>query len=132
MTVKYARFHGKRVSKKWYVVLKHMEHAGVVFALNSGHRSMLEQTKMFRQNMHLVGGRWVPRPGKPLTAFPSPTAPHVRTGRADHALDLTGVPAVARHLRGVHHCTPTFPVPGEFWHLELPSDQLTRLWRELR
>jgi hypothetical protein len=130
MTIHYAKFHGKTVSKKWWVVLTHMEQSGVIFTLNSGHRTMREQALLFKQNMHLVNGHWVPRPDRPRTAFPSPVAPHIRVGRADHALDL-GMPGnVERHLR-YHGAHPTFPVSGESWHLELPNDELTRLWREL-
>lgn len=131
MAIRYARFRGKRVSKKWYVVLRHVERRGIKFSLNSGHRTIREQLALFRQNMHLVGGRWIPKPGRPLTAFPSPIAPHVRTGRADHALDLDNALAVARHLHA-HGLHPSFPVFGEPWHLELPGAELTQLWRELR
>jgi hypothetical protein len=131
MAISYERFHGKRVSKKWFVVLRHLEHMRIPFTLNSGKRTLAEQTALFRQNMHRVGGRWVPRPGRPLTAFPSPNAPHVLVGRAEHALDLGSPGNVASHLRA-HGVTPTFPVPGEPWHLVLSKNDLTRLWRELR
>jgi hypothetical protein len=132
MAIKYVRFEGKRVSKKWYVVLRHLRKSGVEFTLNSGKRTMREQWALFRKNMRWDGRRWVPKPGRPLTAYPSPTAPHVRLGRADHALDMDNANKVAWHLKHKHGVNPTFPVAGENWHMELPSRELTKLWRELR
>lgn len=133
--MRYTRFHGVRVSKRWYAVLRRAEDAGYKFTLNSGHRTMTEQLSLFRQNMQFVAGRWIRRPGRPLTAKPTPNAPHIRLGRAAHALDVDttngGAAGLARflRLRGVH---VAFPVPGEPWHLEISEDDLTRLWRQYR
>lgn len=134
MTIAYRKFHGKSVSKKWWVVLTHLERVGFEFTLNSGHRTMREQLSLFRQNMHLVNGRWVPRPAHALTAKPLPTAPHIRTGRADHALDIAapGVNKLVHHLRTQHAANVRFTVSGEPWHIEIDNSDLTRLWRELR
>ena len=134
MAIRYVKFEGKRVSKKWYVVLKRAREAGhTTFRVNSGKRTMREQWALFRQNMRWDGRRWVPKPGRPLTAYPSPTAPHVRIGRADHALDLDHPESLARFLRSSpRDAHPTFPVAGESWHLELPGKELTRLWKKYR
>jgi lysozyme len=81
----YQSFDGKPVSRAWYAFLLAARNSGVDFHLNSGHRTMREQWALYRQNMVRPG---VPKPGRPLTAFPSPTAPHIRIGRLDHAIDV--------------------------------------------
>jgi hypothetical protein len=132
-----ARFQGKRVSGKWFVVLTAAWKDGVRFRLNSGQRTLAEQTKLFNQNMHLVAGRWVPRPGRPLTAFPSPNAPHIRVGRSNHALDVDsfaeggGEEKLETWLEreGVNWMNN---VPGETWHGELSAADLTKLYKRFR
>lgn len=128
MSIVYTRFHGKRVSKKWAVVLRHAETAGVHFTLNSGKRTLAEQWSLWRHYK---------RYGSPVAAFPSPTAPHVRLGRADHALDVDtadgGARELAQYLRhDPRHAHISFPVSGEPWHLEIRGSDLTRLWRRYR
>ena len=136
MAAHYVRFAKVRVSGRWNVVLRRARKAGVRFRVNSGHRTMREQMRLFRQNMQFVGGRWVPRPGKPLTAFPNPFAPHIRSGRAAHALDVDmfygdGVQGLVAWLRK-HGAHPKFTVPGEGWHIELSARDLRMLWRKFR
>lgn len=138
MAVNYVRWgdSGVRVSRRWRVVLLAARESGVRFKVNSGHRTMLEQALMFRQNMRLVGGRWVAKPGRPLTAFPTPNAPHIFTGRAAHALDVDefygdGVKGLAHWLR-VRKAHVAFPVKGENWHMVVTGRDLARLWRKYR
>lgn len=136
MAVHYVRFARVRVSGRWNTVLRRARKAGVSFRVNSGHRTILQQWRLFIQNMHLVRGRWVPKPGRPLTAFPSPLAPHIRTGRPNHALDVDqfhgdGVQGLAAWLRK-HGAHPMFTVPGEPWHIELSAADLLMLWRKFR
>jgi GH24 family phage-related lysozyme (muramidase) len=123
-------FDGRRVSGPWKRILTEARAHGVRFLLTSGRRTLAEQTSLFHQNMQLVRGRWVQRPGRPLTAFPSPTAPHIRTGRPDHALDvnaLDGGENRLQHWLANHDVISTNPVPGEPWHLEAPAGDLRRL-----
>lgn len=123
-------FQGKRVSRYWFIVLTAAWAAGVRFTLNSGQRTMKEQWALFLQNMVRVGARWVQRAGRPLTAFPSPIAPHIRVGRQDHAVDVDSLDGGETRLQrwlekqGVH---PTNPVRGESWHLELSANELRAL-----
>jgi hypothetical protein len=130
-----ATFDGKRVSRSWFRVLTAARADGVRFTLNSGKRTMREQTALFRQNMQLVGGRWIQRPGRPLTAFPSPTAPHIRVGLANHALDVNALDGGENRLQawlakhGVHAVNN---VAGEAWHLDAPLRELLRFARRLR
>jgi lysozyme len=124
------QFDGKRVSRPWYRILNEARAHGVRFLLTSGRRTMAEQTRLFHQNMQLVGGRWVRRPGRPLTAFPSPTAPHIRVGRIDHALDVNALDGGENRLQAWlrdHDVISTNPVPGEPWHLAAPAGDLDRL-----
>lgn len=119
-------FQSKRVSRYWHIVLTAAAAAGVRFTLNSGQRTMREQWALYRQNM--TGGH--PKPGYPLTAVPTPWAPHIRVGRQDHAIDVDyldgGETRLQRWLEehGVH---PTNPVRGETWHMELPAAELRAL-----
>jgi hypothetical protein len=129
--VKYVPYDGGRVSMRWRRVLRRARQQGVDFHVNSGHRTLREQTALFRRNMVLSGGRWRPRAGRPLTAWPLPTAPHILTGRHAHALDLNGAKALAKWLNrnGVR---AGFPVPGEPWHLVVSGRDLSRLSRKLK
>jgi hypothetical protein len=128
MAVTYRPFRGKTVSREWAIVLAAAADEGVRFTLNSGHRTMAEQ-------QHLVDTQGLWSTSNPHgAAAPSATAPHIRTGRADHALDVDHVDGSADRLaawlrsKGTH---PGFPVSTENWHLELPGHELGRLARQL-
>ena len=135
--VRYYRYgrNNVRVSKRWLVVLRAADRAGVGFTVNSGHRTMREQWRLFRQNMRWNGWKWVPKPGRPLTAYPSPTAPHIRVGRANHALDVNTLDGGETRLErwldrpGID---AENTVRGEAWHLELSGRELWKLWRRYR
>lgn len=124
-------FDGKRVSRRWRRVLRAARRDGVQFLLTSGRRTLREQAALFKQNMISIG---VPKPGKPLTAFPSPNAPHIRVGRKNHAIDvnaLDGGEARLQRWLEQNGCTVTNPVPGEAWHMEITGG-LRRLSRQIR
>ena len=78
-----------RVSTEWHVVLTAARRDGVAFMVTDGHRTMAEQRDRFA-----VFQRF----GRPLAARPSPTAPHIRTGRADHAIDVNALDGGAGRL----------------------------------
>jgi hypothetical protein len=124
------RHDGQRVSRAWFVVLQEAERKGVRFTVTSGKRTLAEQRALFSRNMHLVNGKWVPKPGRPLTAFPSLTAPHIRRGNPAHALDVNSLDGGETRLqawlekRGVDVSNP---VRGETWHMEVSRWQLLRL-----
>lgn len=127
-----ASFQGKRVSTYWQVVLQAAWDAGVRFRLNSGQRTMDEQWTLYRQNMS--NGR--PRPGRPLTAYPDPNAPHIRRGKQHHALDvdsyhMSGETALQNWLRS-EGIAANNTVPGESWHLEVTSGGLKKLYKRYR
>ncbi|HVM46172.1 MAG TPA: glycoside hydrolase family protein [Candidatus Thermoplasmatota archaeon] len=136
MAVKYVPFDGAKVSRRWRVALVEARRNGVRFRVNSGHRTMAEQRALFERNMHYKDGRWQPKPGRPLTAWPSRTAPHIREGNPAHALDVDvhvgdGAAGLAAWLRkrGV---AVSFPVSGEPWHMEISRRDLRRLSNRLK
>lgn len=137
MAVRFKQFDGSRVSRAWWEVLTAARRDGVDFRVNSGKRTLAEQTALFRQNMIRPG---VPKPGRPLTAFPSPFAPHIRTGRIDHAIDvrdenLFALGGGAERLMAwgkANGVAIARTVRTEAWHLEAPADQLRAFARARR
>ena len=122
MAVKYRRWDADdRVSAQWHAVLSAAKADGVRFLVTDGHRTMGEQQQ-----------RWdtYQRFGHPVAARPSATAPHIRSGRPDHAIDVNALDGGAGRLAAwlrTHRAGATFPVPHEPWHIEVPRDDLERL-----
>lgn len=123
-----ASFDGKRVSADWLAVLTAARRAGIRFRLNSGQRTFAEQQRLYNLWKAGVGN---------LAAVPSHSAPHIRTGRQDHALDVDmhvgdGIAGLRAWLakQGIR---TSLTVPGEGWHLEADSAaQLATVARRLR
>lgn len=114
MAVTYRRFDGERVSDLWYPLLRDARAAGVTFVVRDGQRTFAEQRYLRR-------GWDLRLPGFALAAKPSHTAPHIRTGRRDHALDIGSSPAHVQRLRQwakAQGVTLTLTVRGEWWHIE--------------
>lgn len=104
------------VSEPWWLVLDAARRDGVRFRVNSGRRTFAEQQRLY--DLWRAGNGAV-------AAVPSHTAPHIRTGRDDHALDVDqwfgdGIVGLRRWLRK-HGIATSLPVPGEGWHLEVDS-----------
>jgi|tagenome__1003787_1003787.scaffolds.fasta_scaffold20829577_2 hypothetical protein len=122
MAVKYRRWDADdRVSAQWYAVLSAAKAAGVSFLVTDGHRTMAEQQDRFDHYQRF---------GSPVAARPSPTAPHIRTGRPDHAIDVNALDGGAARLAAwlrKHGAAASFPVPDEAWHIEVPRDDLELL-----
>lgn len=111
---RYLPIDGELVSAEWLAVLKDMRAAGVVFNVNEGHRTFARQWELYRLYRSGRGN---------LAAYPSPWAPHIRTGRIDHAIDFSNDAAVFAWLtkKGLQ---PVRTVAGESWHIELPVARL--------
>jgi hypothetical protein len=127
-TVIYKRFDGHLVSAEHHTVLTAARRAGIDFELDSGHRTMAEQTLLVHEK-----GVW--SPANPHgAAVPSPSAPHIRIGRPDHALDVNSLDGGATRLatwiraRGAR---VLFTVPPEPWHMEIPLADLVALAHQL-
>lgn len=114
MAVRYTRFEGKVCSVEWAGFLGSARRDGVQFSPTSLRRDMREQQALFDRNMFGPGR---PRPNRPMTAVPSPDAPHIREGRWDHAGDLEGSDALIAYAasRGIRLVRT---VRNEEWHLE--------------
>jgi hypothetical protein len=120
MSVTYVGFRGKTVSHEWAAVLTEAARE-VVFRLNSGHRTMPEQQLLYDHFLRF---------GSPLAAKPSASAPHIRVGRIDHALDVDaldgGASRLAAWLRS-KGARASFPIHREPWHIEVPLGDLREL-----
>lgn len=115
MRVTYVPIDSERVSKEWGVVLHDMRAHGVSFRVNEGHRTMARQ--LYFWNLYRSGR------GN-LAAYPSSNAPHIRSGRIDHAIDFGNAAGAMAWLRAVG-MNPTLTVPGESWHVEVPAGELS-------
>ena len=120
MIVTYKPIDGEKVSKEWFAVLSDMRAAGVIFNVNEGHRTMARQWYFW--NLYRSGR------GN-LAAFPSPFAPHIRTGRIDHAIDFSNDARVIAWLwsKGL---SARRTVVGESWHIEIPASELRAYYKK--
>lgn len=126
MAVRYKNFDGKPVSVAWHRVLTRARANGVNFSVTSGHRTITEQDLLYRRYKRGQG---------PVAAYPSNNAPHIRTGRPDHAIDFGPDPAsVQRLLKYLNHraLLGKLTVPGEWWHVEVQSNRLVDLARRIQ
>lgn len=119
MLVKYVALPGsisrdrEMVSREWAEFLHAAHDAGWRGNCNEGHRTLARQA-FFWAN-YLRGGT--------LAARPSPFAPHIRTGRIDHAIDVTDSQALIDY--GAKVGVPLRrTVRGEVWHLETTARAL--------
>lgn len=117
MAVRYRSIDGELVSQEWFVFLNAARRAGVHFEINEGHRTLARQQyfwNCYRCRCCNNGN---------LAAFPSPVAPHIRTGRIDHAIDSDELSALIAYgaRNGV---TIRRTVAGESWHGEASAAQL--------
>jgi hypothetical protein len=78
--------------------------------VNSSYRSMEEQWALYRQNMVSPG---VPKPGRPLTAYPNSKAPHTR----GIALDIPNARTTPKLIAALRSERLMDDVPSEIWHV---------------
>lgn len=120
--------NGNRVSKAWHTVLTHYRRTGGKFRVNSGRRTLAEQWRLYRAYKAGTGN---------LAAYPNPGAPHIRYGRANHAIDVDlyavkpGAPDRMVRWLSEKGVKATRPVPGEPWHIEVDRGDLLRFAREI-
>lgn len=120
--VRYVLMDGELVSQQWYAVLSNIRKAGVVFHINEGHRTLARQTyfwNCYRCQCCNGGHR---------AARPTPWAPHIRSGRFDHAIDFDNASGVIKALRdrGIY---ASLTVPGESWHVEANAGDLNAYYK---
>lgn len=125
MTVVYRPIDGEQVSEQWWVILNHLRTVmGVAFNVNEGHRTWARQEELVREK-----GLWSPS-NMHGAAAPSANAPHIRTGRIDHAIDFNNSQGVINAL-GRLGVSARRTVPGEEWHLEVTAVDLIKLAAKL-
>jgi hypothetical protein len=115
-----------RLSPAQYIICKEAIRRGIIEPedLNEGRRTMAEQWHF-----------WNNQP--PLAAFPSPGAPHIKWGQANHDIDANSFNGASERLENfyqslglsVSHC-----VRGEAWHMCVHSSAATvrKVAKELR
>lgn len=99
--------NGDELSFEWAVFITVATRSGWPGRINEGHRTMARQWYF-----------WTHQP--PLAAYPSPNAPHIRSGRRDHAIDVNGSDWLIAFGRR-HGITLVRTVRGEIWHLEVAN-----------
>lgn len=122
MSVTYVLFDNEFVSREWATVLHEMREDGIWFNVNEGHRSIERQWYFWNcyQCKCCNNGN--------LAAYPSDSAPHIRTGRIDHAVDFANPEAVMQWL-SAKGLKPTRPAGAgtsnwEPWHIEVDAAAL--------
>lgn len=113
----------ERVSVPWYNVLMVLRARGVKFNVNEGHRTMARQAQLVREMGRYPYGKAGYGTG---AAAPSSTAPHIRVGRIDHAIDAEPGDRVVAELRRLG-IDAVRPMSKEPWHIEAPADDLRRV-----
>lgn len=119
--VTYRLIDSELVSEEWLTFLTSAREDGVSFRVNEGHRTMARQLWFYNcmRSRKCNDGN--------LAAFPSPNAPHIRSFRIDHAIDVEsstgGADRLVAYGRKVGMVI-TRPVRGEPWHLEVSAKAL--------
>lgn len=106
------------ISEQWAVALRDAHDDGVDTHVNEGHRTKDRQRQLIREQ-GIYNAVTNPHGAAPV----SDNAPHIRTGRFDHAIDFRDAAAVARWLRA-HGIRCAFTVATESWHLEANAADL--------
>lgn len=128
MAVRYKRLPAdisrdrERVSSEWYTILMALRASGVKFNVNEGHRTMDRQAQLVRELGRYPNGKAGYGTG---AAAPSPSAPHIRVGRIDHAIDCDNPAGVVTGLRKLG-VAATRPIAKEPWHIEAPEAHLRK------
>lgn len=107
-----------RLSEAHYILCTEAIRRGIIEPedLNEGRRTMAEQWAFFRNQ-------------PPLAAFPSPFAPHIKKGFANHAIDGNSINGAIQRLAKFYEeqgVDVAFNVPGEAWHMDTLSQAQLR------
>lgn len=115
----------EHVSRQWFYLLRDLHEDGVQFNVNEGHRTMKRQRVLVR----LKGAFSASNPTG--AAAPSRTAPHIRTGKPNHAIDFDNAAGVvsAAGKRGVRLYRP---ISTEPWHVDPDAGDLRRYYLKVR
>lgn len=100
-----------RLSDAQYIICTEAIRQGIIEPddLNEGRRTMAEQWAFWRNQ-------------PPLAAFPSPFAPHIKKGFANHAIDANSFNGASARLQKFYQSlgiNVAHNVPGEAWHMDV-------------
>lgn len=125
MAVKYRSIDGELVSEHWFAFLSAARKDGVRFEINEGHRTLARQWYFYNcwRTKRCNNGN--------LAAYPSRNAPHIRTGRQDHAIDSDELQALIDYGRKVG-VTILRTVRSESWHGEARASELAAFYKKAR
>lgn len=119
MSVRYVIFDGEMVSFEQGVFFNDARRDGVIFSIREGHRTFARQAYFWSGSPSNPRRTWYGN----LAAFPSNSAPHIRTGRIDHADDLSNAQGIINY--GARHGVRIYrTVRGEEWHVEFNAADL--------
>lgn len=121
------KIDGQVVSKPWHNVLLHYRRMGANFTVTSGRRTIRGQLAMVRKH-----GVYNARTNPTGAALPSPAAPHINFGRANHAIDVWGTPALLHRLHADGARSASRPMSSEPWHIQIDRNDLLRLDTKIR
>lgn len=107
-----------RLSEAHYIICMEAIRRGIIEPedLNEGRRTMAEQWAFWRNQ-------------PPLAAFPSPFAPHIKKGFANHAIDANSINGASQRLEQFYKSLGipvVHNVPGEAWHMDTLSASALR------
>jgi hypothetical protein len=114
---------GELVSPPWKTALVHMERRSGHNNVNEGRRTLARQ--LYFWNCY----RCCCCNDCNEAARPLPTAPHIRVGRIDHAIDFNDGARAERDLKALG-INAWRSVPKEDWHVEVDADNLKTFHRE--
>lgn len=131
MAVKYKRLEFKSrdnelVSMPWFVLLFMIDRRKVSFNVNEGHRTKARQQELINQ-YGLYDAVHNPTGAAPV----SDNAPHIRTGRFDHAVDFDNAIAVILEARKLG-VVLNRPITTEDWHVEADAEDLMLFYKKNR
>lgn len=132
MAVKYRKLYfnsrdNELVSEQIFVLLYDIhESRPTGWNVNEGKRTWARQEELVREK-----GVW--SPSNPTgAAAPSHNAPHIWTGRPDHALDLDGVTVVMQEARRRGVTLTQTILPNEPWHVVPDAEELAYFYKKNR
>lgn len=123
MAVTYLPYNGEELSRQIYAVfMAYKADTGVTLVLNEGHRTMARQAALVVEK-----GLYNPITNPTGAAWPSPFAPHIRTGRPDHAVDvLWQLWEQFRVWCAAQGIKVSRPMSSEPWHWEFERASLAK------
>lgn len=126
MAVTYMQWGGEELSRAIYAVFQaYQADTGNRLRLTEGHRTMARQAALVREK-----GLYNPVTNPTGAAWPSPWAPHIRTGNFAHAVDVLWQDwAAFSNWCQAQGIKVSRPMNSEPWHWEFDKASLAKWFR---